>query len=88
MKADGGGLLGFVIAQPSFSLMKLSKVYLLCCSVSELILDMLRGRIYFQGIIIALEVGTVCNISLPSLLRGPRTLPRHYFAAGDEFGVL
>ena len=88
MKADGGGLLGFVIASPSLSLMILLNIYLLNCPVSEFIPDMLRGRIDRWGAIVALEVSTACGISLPSLFMGLRTLHRHSFASGDEFGVL
>ena len=85
---NGGGLLDFVIASSIFSLIKLSKVSLLCCSVSEFSSDMLRGWIDIRGNIVALEVSTACEISLPSLLMGPRTRPMHYFAAGKEFGGL
>ena len=62
MKADGGGLIGFVIASPSFSFIKLSKVSLLHFSVSEFSSDMLRERIYLRGTIVALEVSTACGI--------------------------
>ena len=88
MKEDGGGLLVFVIASPSFYLMKLSNVYHLRYSVSEFSLYMLRWRIYCQGNIGALEVSTACDILIPSFLMGTRTLPRHSFAAGNDFGVI
>ena len=65
-----------------------SKTAFLYCSVSEFSSDVLRGRIDCQGTIVALEVSTTCDISLHSLLMGQRTRPRHYFAAGNEFGVL
>ena len=88
MKADGSGLLGFVIASPIFSLMALSKVSLLRCLVFEFSSDILRGCIDCRGDIVALDMSTDCDISLPSLLMGPRTRPRHFFADGNEFGVL
>ena len=88
MKLDGGGLLGFVIALPSFSLMALSNVSLLRCYISKFSSYMLKGRIDLQGTIVALEVSTACNISLPLFLMGPRNFPRHYFAAGNEFLVI
>ena len=88
MKAYGGGLLGFFIASPSFSLITLSNVSLLRCSVSELSSNMLRGWIGSKGAIVALEVSTSCDISLPSFLMGPRTHPSHSFPARNEFGVL
>ena len=88
MKADGGGLFGFVVALPIFTLMTLSTVSLLRCSVSEFSSDMLRGRIDCQGTIVALEVIAACDISLPSLLMGPRNRPGHSFAAGNEFVFL
>ena len=88
MEAYGGGLPGFFIASPMFSSMKLSKVYLLRCSVSEFSLDMLRGRIDRRGDIVDLEVITACDISLPSFLMGLRIRPRHSFAVGNEFGVI
>ena len=88
MKADGGGLLGFVIAPPRFSLLILSKVSLSRCSVSEFSSDMLRGRLDRQGTIVDLEVRNACDISLPSFLMGTITRPRHSFADGNEFGVL
>ena len=65
MKAYGSGLLGFVIAPPSFSLMKLSNVYVLRFYVSKLSSDMLRGQIDRRGTIVALEASTVYEISLP-----------------------
>ena len=77
----------FGIASPSFSLMKSSKFYLLRCSVSEVSSDMLRGRIDRQSTIVALEVSTACDISLPSFLMGS-AYPRHSFTAGNDFGVL
>ena len=88
MKADGGGLFGLVIASPILSLIILSNISLLHCSVYEFSSDVFRGRIYCRGTIVALEVITACDISLPLFLMGPRNHPRHYFAAGNEFGVL
>ena len=85
---NGGGLLDFVIASSIFSLIKLSKVSLLCCSVSEFSSDMLRGWIDIRGNIVALEVSTAYGISLPPFFIGQRTRPTNCFAAGDEFGVL
>ena len=88
MKVDGGGLLKFDIASLSFYLMTLSKVSLLYCSVSEFSLGMLIGWNDHYGNIVALEVITDCEISLPSSLMGLRNFPRHYFVAGNEFGFL
>ena len=48
---------------------------------------MLRGRIDRQGTIVALEVSTACDISLPLLLMGLRSSPRHSFVAWNEFGL-
>ena len=88
MKSDGGGLLGFVIVSTIFSLMKLSFFSLLRYSVSEFSSDILRGRIDRQVTIVALELSTDCDISLPSFLMGPRTRPMHSFSDVNEFGVL
>ena len=88
MKADGGSLIGFIIASPRLSVMILSNIYLFRCSVSKFSSDMIRGRIDRWGTIVALEVSTACDISIPSLLMGTRTRPMHSFAAGNEFGFI
>ena len=88
MKADGGGLLGFVVSSPSLSLIVLSNIFLLRCYVSEFSSDMIRGLIYRLVTIVALGLSTTCDISLPSFLMTPGTRPRHSFASENDFGVL
>ena len=88
MKAGGGVILGFVVSSPRLSLMTLSKVSLLSSYVSEFSSYMLRGKIHCRVTIVALEVITVCDISLPSFFMGLRACPRHYLVDGKEFGVL
>ena len=83
MKAGCGGLFGLVMASPSLSLIILLNIYLLRCSVSEFCPCVFRGRIDCRGTIVALEVSTACDISLPSLFMGLRTRPRNSFVDGN-----
>ena len=68
--------------------MILSQISLFRCSVSKFSSAMLRGMIDRWVNIVALKVRTVCDISITSFLMGPRNSPRHYFADGNEFGVI